>query len=171
MIRLCGIVLAFLIFGCGHEYPYTSFSKSGLQITGSRIAILPFSSPNELGGLASDVIAQILMKNGFHVLGRYYLSVIMQEQGLSLSGITEPTNLAKIRKLTNADYIMVGTARSQKEIVTDISIKILDIKTGEMIMGSSYALERKRGGELDTSHARPLPVICETMIKEMLHKK
>ncbi len=192
MKRFAVLVLAFLMLSCtAHEYPYTVYSRPGANVSDAKIAVLPFSSTTrEVEFLASDLVSQNLIKNGFRIVDRSYLQNILQEQEVSLTGLTKDTSLQKIGKLVEADYLLVGTVRvetkvessgvafkklsfsgvEQKEFISGMSIRVLSVETGEVVIGSPYALERTRNGEPDTNHARPLSAIGQGLVNYILGK-
>ena len=125
-----------------------SKSKPGAKIEGGRLGILPFQSVVPSIGIAvSDVMGTELLDSPFTVVERSYLDRILQEQGLSVAGITETTNYKQIGSLAGVDYLLVGnvavrSARWQR--ITGATARVIDVKTGEVLISSTYT-PPKRG--------------------------
>lgn len=168
----------FLIISCApHDYPYRIYSHPNENIKIAKIAVMPFlGSTRETGDLASDLISQNLVRKGIRVIDRSNLIHILREQGLSMSGLVEEPDYIKIGKLIDSDFILVGMvkkgiipeSRKTTEAITDVSIKILDVKTGEIVKGATYSLEVDSRGNLESSHSKPLAVLCENLVDYIL---
>jgi hypothetical protein len=132
-----------LMAGCALVPPsVTVHSKPGLSIQGGKLGILPFQclSP-PIGVAVSDVTAANLLGSPFSIVERSYLSQILQEQGYSVTGITENPNLEEIGKLSGVDYLLVGnvTIMSQRRRwILEATARIVDVKTGEIVLAVLY---------------------------------
>ena len=167
-------LLAFLLLSCtAHDYPYRIYSHPNENVKISKIAVMPFyGSSREIGYLASDLISQNLVRKGVRVLDRSNIGHILSEQGISISGLVEDPDYKKIGKFIDSDLILVGMVKTamdreskqQQEVITDVSVKIIEIKSGEILKGASYLLEVGGSGNLETVHSKPLSVICENII-------
>jgi TolB-like protein len=136
--------LALLFFSaCALRPPSVSVhSKPGVSIRGGKLGILPFQclSP-PIGVAVSDVTAANLLGSPFSVIERSYLSQVLQEQGYSVTGITENPNLEEIGKLSGVDYLLVGnvTILSQRRRwIIEATARIVDVKTGEIVLAVLY---------------------------------
>jgi len=179
VVRIVPIVIGSLwMFSCApHDYPYRIYSHQTLILENAKIVVFPFpSSSNEISFLAADLVSQNLLRKGFRVLDRSNLTSILQEQGLSISGLAEEPDYKKIGKLLDSDFIVVGVikiggnegGRKRTDAITDVSIRLIEIRTGEILKGGTYRLETDSRGNLEPSHSKPLAVICENLIDYLL---
>jgi TolB-like protein len=142
-IKKFSFFLALLFFSaCALPPSVTVHSKPGVSIRGAKLGILPFKclSP-EIGLAVSDATGANLIGSPFSVIERSYLSKILQEQGYSVTGITENPNLEEIGKLSGVDYLLVGnvTIMSQRRRwILEATARIVDVKTGEVVIAILY---------------------------------
>ncbi len=198
-IFVCLAVSIFLA-SCGHTPAVLeTYSSPDFQISHERIAVLLFEcSDRAMGGTASDEISAILIKKGFRVADRSLLSFVLSEQGLSkpagpertvterklttvtareegvaVAAATETKEyLSRIGKVANANIIIFGNVKMDKNTLIDLSFKMIEVKTGDTVMGAEYSLERnKRNGEPDTFHARTIKQVCSTLVEQLIPKK
>lgn len=106
------------------------------------ITIFPFEYSSEVTiKNVEDKIALKLAKTGkFKVLDRKSLEAIIQEQKLSLTGITEETAISKVGKLLNSDSLLFGKVSiSDERIIINVSLK--DIATGAIVWADEFVGE------------------------------
>jgi curli biogenesis system outer membrane secretion channel CsgG len=157
------IVFCILLFSisCNQAIIKTS-SKPNLQINPqSSLGILPLhASYPESGAAISDAIGTNLISSKMRIIERTYLTNILEEQGLSLSGATETVKYDKIGKITNVGYLLVGNAttmerttvsglkfnRSQNEYlcITSVTARIVDVSTGEIVVSCDYTVPKNK---------------------------
>ena len=140
----------------------STHSKSDLIISKNKeilqksykIALLPFKNKyirprSSVGEFdvpvnAGEIVAQyvekeLLRTEKFKIIDREHLSKILEEQKVSLSGITE--NVADVGKLLNADGIIVGEVIELNTLKQAVNLngtcvfimKLIDVKSGEVI--------------------------------------
>ena len=96
------------------------------------ISIVPFEyGPGITFKSVEDKIVLKLAKTGnFKVMDKKSLETIINEQKLSLTGLTEQTNMAKIGQLLNADCLLFGKVTlSGESIVINVNLKGRRLKT------------------------------------------
>ena len=67
------------------------------------------------------------LKNGIDVLDRKYFDLIVKEQGISLTGLTEE-KLIEIGKMISAQVVVTG-----KITINDLTLKLISVETGQII--------------------------------------
>lgn len=135
---------------------YSKPNLPNLNIEGRRLGILPFyCEAASIGNTVSDSIGANLLDTGFIVIERTYLTNILEEQGLVLSGATETVDYGKIGKLSNVDYLLVGTVTAEQREkysrfgggryidVLDATARIVNVATGEIILHVTWIRGRK----------------------------
>ena len=135
-------ILIIIITGCA--FPTT---KSSAKIDVNQlgvVAVMPFDGYN--GAQFSDAIAQELLFRGGRLVDRQKIMNIISEQGMSASSITNGGGFQKIGGLAGVDHIVSGSvspiivyesgAPSGK--VSNASLKIVSVKTGEILVISKY---------------------------------
>jgi len=132
-----------------------SLSHTEIKLNkGYKIAVLPFTykyiakqsrvgdieTPINAGEIASKYIeTELLQTNKFQIIDRQYLSTILQEHKLNLSGMTQ--DMSMVGKLLNADGLIVGEVielNTLKEVVNlkgtcIFTLKLIDVKSGGVI--------------------------------------
>src|SRR5712691_9919703 len=74
-----------------------------------------FGVGGDLTNVMADNIALELLNLGFLVIERASLDKVLQEQGIQLSDIADPTTAAKVGRILGVDAIVLGSvATSQK---------------------------------------------------------
>lgn len=152
-----------------------------------KLGILPFrSSDSSVGDLVADSVAANLLDGDFIVVERTYLSAIVQEQGLSITGLTETTDYSKIGHLADVDFLVVGSVgvlelksvggwggffkASSFSYINNASARVVDVYTGQVVISCFYTLPGGAGNDdwLDPN------VVGEALagaIKDTLEKK
>jgi|GEM_PF-2615666 len=140
MKRILNILLViYILLYCGYAY---SDSKDK-----PRIAVMDLEAKGvvqEESEAVSDFLrTDLLNTEKFTVIERSRLQDILNEQQFSLSGLTESEKVAKIGKLLNCKFILVGTL-SKLGSQYFLNVRLVDVETGETKFGkreSSYTLE------------------------------
>jgi curli biogenesis system outer membrane secretion channel CsgG len=92
-----------------------SYSTPSCKIVGKALGVLPFYSDiPSVGVLVSDTVGANLIDSGCKVIERSYLASILEEHGLSQTGITESIDYRKIAKITSVDYLLVGNVEAKE---------------------------------------------------------
>ena len=111
----------------------------------------PTGNRYDIGTGASDLLATALFKNKtFQVFEREQLRSVLQEQGFEQSGAVDPSTAVEMGKLAGLDYIVYGKvvsagaenqnttfgglALSSKVIKTVVAVRMIDIKTGALVI-------------------------------------
>jgi curli biogenesis system outer membrane secretion channel CsgG len=146
-----------LVIACASPAPPNpkSYSTPSCKIAGKALGVLPFYSDiPSVGFLVSDTVGANLIDSGCKVIERSYLASILEEHGLSQTGITESIDYRKIGKITSVDYLLVGNVEVKErskfrmlgkfasgEQYTEISwatARIVDVTTGLVIIAVTW---------------------------------
>ena len=106
-----------LITACASPTPPIpkSYSTPSCNIAGKVLGVLPFYSDiPSVGFLVSDTVGANLIDSGCKVIERSYLASILEEHGLSQTGITENVDYRKIGKIASVDYLLVGNVEAKE---------------------------------------------------------
>jgi curli biogenesis system outer membrane secretion channel CsgG len=135
-------------------------SKPNLNLKGASLGLLPFySNIPETGAIISDTIGSNLLGSGVNIIERTYLNNLLQEQGLSISGITENIDFTKIGNIINVNYLLLGTVEVSERpysrgfgafsksgtytYIPSVSTRIVNIRTGEVLISCTYSVPKK----------------------------
>lgn len=152
--------------------------------TAATVAIVDFTNTSgqylpRIEQSAAEILSVLLVQtNRFNVVERDKLRAILQEQGLTGSGLVDNSQSAiQIGRLLGADLLITGSIVSYheqrvefhgyglntKKILTEmtISIKVLDVNSGKIVLASLFSDQVEQGdtGFLKTSSSnitRPL---------------
>lgn len=112
----------------------------------SKIAVFPFQiRQGRWGDEFADSIGHYLFKSGrVEVVEREAMQKILKEQNLSMSGIVDDSNAARIGKLLGADVIITGrgsclecqdsNGKQQKNLIDTFSLKAISVETGSLLV-------------------------------------
>ncbi|MBN2402290.1 MAG: hypothetical protein JXN64_07800, partial [Spirochaetes bacterium] len=108
-----------------------------------KVAVLDFDAKNvskTYADIAKDILEINLHNTGaFVVLERNQINLILQEQGLQISGCTDTTCAVQIGKFLSADLVVIG---SLSKITTfTLSVKMVDIGKGSIILADTEKAE------------------------------
>lgn len=115
----------------------------------NRIAVLPLkSNAPSVGESISDAIAGQLLMSRYTIVERSQLENILSEQNLTMSGILDGQQ-SFVGKIKNIDALILGSATvsvgfagvafgGNVEYVSSSSIRMVDIKTGEVLAVSNF---------------------------------
>jgi len=106
------------------------------------ISIVPFEyGPGLTVKSVEDKIVLKLAKTGnFKVMDKRSLEALLTEQKLSLTGLTEQTNISKIGQLLNADSLLFGRVTLSNETLI-ISVNMKDVATGAVVWADEFTGE------------------------------
>lgn len=104
------------------------------------IAIFPEDDYNTSSkNISTELETEMLGLSTFNVISRREIDKIMKEHGLSLSGILKEYDYNKIGNISNIDWILLCSGETDMwGIYSKILIKIVDIKSGQVITGLSW---------------------------------
>jgi curli biogenesis system outer membrane secretion channel CsgG len=78
-----------------------------------RIGVATFENTSEFEGLGNrmaDMLVSGLMQNrNYELIERAQLSKVLEEQGLGMTGLLEPSEAVQVGKIANLDYIVIGS--------------------------------------------------------------
>ena len=103
---------------------------------------MQFAGQEQLSMTVTDIFTTELFKLGkFDIYERHQIDKILNEQGLSYSGVTEEKTRKQLGKLTNLDALFIGMVSSYHGGfgTTDISlaVRLIDIESGSLIYSCS----------------------------------
>jgi hypothetical protein len=92
-----------------------------------------------------EIYEETLLKQGYNVITRSKIAAILDEQKLSLSGLTTEKDSYKIGKLISADAVLFVNVRESSEGTIWESVRLIKIDTGEIaLMGTIKYLPQKK---------------------------
>lgn len=150
MKNIVGILCLIFLINCASTNIYVKDQNRLNKI--KKIAVLPFScTKREIGYNIASSLASRLVASRFQIIERTQLKNILQEHGLSMSGVIEDYSIA-IGKIKGIDAIIVGEVTMSTgwaglafggniEYISNCSIRMIDIVTGEVILGTNFTSE------------------------------
>ena len=130
----------FFILSCAGT---KSYLNKNFKKNISTLGIITFSGPQDLGEAVSDKFTmELLQKTAFNVIERRQIQQVLEEQGLSLSGIINDKERIQIGKITGIDAYITGSIIHYSSILTsggdvELNIRMIDIETGGIIYSGS----------------------------------
>ena len=118
----------------------------------NRIAVIPFlCNRPEIGYNISSSLSSNLVTSRFRIIERTQLNRVLQEHGLSLTGVMEDYSIL-IGRLKGVDALIVGNATVSSgwagavfggyiEYVSNCSVRMVDIVTGEVLLATNFTAE------------------------------
>lgn len=103
------------------------------------IAVAPFEYGAGVEGRnVEEKIVRILSRGGrFNVVDRRALDRLLQEQALSMSGITEESDLKKVGRLINVEAFLFGkVTRAGERLVVNLDLR--DVATGGLVWSEEF---------------------------------
>ncbi|PCI36738.1 MAG: hypothetical protein COB53_08535 [Elusimicrobia bacterium] len=105
---------------------------------GANVAVMPFESENgqasELGRAFADAIAErALSEKRFTVLDRQYVSRMLGEIRLGMTGLGDPSTAAKIGKFSGARYLLVGRIERISKRKIRVVTRLLETESATLI--------------------------------------
>jgi curli biogenesis system outer membrane secretion channel CsgG len=117
-----------------------------------KIAVLPFlCNKQEIGLNIASSLSSNLVVSKYIVIERTQLNRILQEQGLTLTGVVEDYNVA-IGKIKGIDALIVGNATVSQgwagtafggyiDYVSNCNARLIDLETGEVLLATTFTSE------------------------------
>jgi hypothetical protein len=85
-------------------------TNANRTITGGELGLLPLDcNVPKVGNVISDTIGHNLLDSPLVIVERTYLARILEEQKISLTGLTESIDYSRIGKMSNVDYLLLRT--------------------------------------------------------------
>jgi hypothetical protein len=114
-----------------------NFNKAA--IVEEPVAVVP-DKPSKEGDFFADLVANELLGVGFRVIERVRLETMLREHQLSLTGLLEKQDYIQLGKLASIRRLFIISAlfSPKKGMVADANIKLVDLNTGEVLMGTIY---------------------------------
>lgn len=153
MKNLFLIMPLLIVFSCT-SFDRNTFIKDRESLSKKiRIAVFPFSNSSnhpDSGVNVSDAITSEIIKiKNWNVVERSQLPKIIQEQKIEAMGMTAQ-DLNKIGKLTNVDYIIIGSVSEYSydrvlylvpQTKLAVNMRIISTTTGEIVGTGRYVYE------------------------------
>lgn len=159
-----GMAISVLLVGCAptQTSPAPDVQKAQqVQYDGpiQNVAVLNvtdrYGIPREFSEIFGGLIEQEFFKNAylrnrFNLIERKRLSAVIEEQGLTLSGLVNPAEQGKLGKLLGAQYILfasLSSLRSQdagglslpgiavrgRNILVTVNLSLVDVESGKVV--------------------------------------
>lgn len=131
MKRICTLLILTVFALCAS-------AQEGQTASRPRIAIFDCltksTAVNEDTKIAvRETISAEVVKGGMYdVVERSLLEQVMKEQGFQYSGVVDESQITEIGKITGANKIILPVVTSPAENMFMLSIKLLDVKTGNV---------------------------------------
>ena len=126
--RVVGVIIACVILACAVDSSYAGGRR--------RIAILDLGAmnvPKNYAKIVGDLLEVELHKSGaFDILERRRMEVILNEQGLALSGCTDESCAIRIGRLLSADMVVTGSLNKLGDYL--LTIKVVDAQSGAIVL-------------------------------------
>ncbi len=151
-------------------------SPKSLDKQYTKVAVLPFKSQVEIAGasVADMVTTEILKTYKYELIERGQIEQILQEQSLSLQGVTENTIAMQVGKILDVQGVIVGTVpefdvRSVNGYdvpAVGINIRMIDTQTGSIIWTVSDSAISRESISISTFADK----LVESMIEQLRHE-
>ena len=107
-----------------------------------RLAIGWLGLPDEAQNLqAADLLtAELSAAKGFELVERQSIERVIQELGLSYSGLVRAEQAVRVGKLLKADWFLLGTGRTMNG-TNSVVVRLVDTRTGIMRDGAVFACD------------------------------
>lgn len=125
----------------------TELSKKISESAKKRVAVADFTDTDgavtKLGQFVSEEFNTSLPEagQGFEVIDRSRINILLRENKMSSTGLTDPANAAKLGKLASIEALIYGTITPFSESVR-VNIKILDLQRGVILRSVAGNLTR-----------------------------
>jgi len=156
MNKLIPLILFVFIAGCSSTDVYTKNPDRIKEI--QKIAVLPFTcNKPQIGVSIADSLSANLVVSRFEVIERNQLQKLLAEQGLSMTGVLENTQMI-VGKIKNIDAIIVGSATTEvgfvgmfrggyRRYVSNAVARMIDITNGEVLVAVTFTTEMADPGD------------------------
>ncbi len=114
------------------EQAVTDLTAKNLPLQSIAIGELRAEAPIDEDILEGKLTAQLVEKGRLAVVDRKRLKLLLDEQGLSLSGAIDTTNAPKIGKLVGVDGFLIGTVVFNEDHLT-LNLKIISTESSIVV--------------------------------------
>lgn len=114
------------------EQAVTDLAAKTLSLQTIAIGELLAQAPMDADILEGKLTAQLVEKGRLAIVDRKRLKLLMEEQGLSLSGAIDANNAPKLGKLVGVDGFLIGTTVFNEDQLT-LNLKIISTESGIII--------------------------------------
>lgn len=162
---LMTIVASFLALRCSAGGPLSNLSKQGPKM---RVAVANFGTTDRFasvyggwnigGGLAAQLVTELIKTGRVIVVERAILSKVLIEQELGESALLTPLTRTPAGHLLGVDYLIVGevTEFEERQMGAGMGAKLFGIKFGGEILAAQVGIDLRivdtRTGEILYSH-------------------
>lgn len=101
------------------------------------VNVFEYSKDVEVRNVEEKVVKQIARLGKFKVVDRRALDILLKEQSLSLSGVTEPVEMKKVGKMINVDAFLFGKVYLTGYNIV-INLEIREVSTGAIIWSEEF---------------------------------
>jgi len=98
-------------------------------------------------GVAAILLTKFTKTSALRVVERSALQAITDEIDLGATGLVDPSTAAKAGKLVGADYVVAGSLFTVKLPSIAVSVRIVDVETGEVVAAEEVVGEVGERGE------------------------
>lgn len=148
MFSIGTILIVFLITTSGYSMDFNSMVDDAIDSLPERvkdienvktIAIKEFEYGKdiEVRNVEEKVAYKLAKLSKFRVADRKSLNILLKEQSLSLSGITELNEINKIGKILNVDAFVFGKVNMSGDVVV-INLEMRDVATATIIWNEEF---------------------------------
>lgn len=128
--------------------PAATSLANRIQATGrKKVAVVDFTdlqgNATELGRFIAEELSIALAgdANGFDVIDRSSIRVILQEHKLSFEGLIDPATARKLGQIAGVDTLVTGTITPLGDTV-HVGLKALDTETAKVLAGLTVEIPR-----------------------------
>ena len=132
------VTLIIGVSGCATTHQaWTEKSNKFQPDANKRVAIFPLYG--DMTGAVADAITTEFMGMGYEVVERTNVNAVLREMKMDYSGVIDTTQAKEIARVTNADAIVFGSAKTTLDGgIYFLDLRFVDIKTGEILWSSNY---------------------------------
>jgi len=130
--------------------PLSSILAKSISSSGRKtVAVVDFTdlqgNVTELGRYLAEELSVELVgdENGFEVIERNQLKVILQEHRLSATGLIDPQTARKLGQFAGVDALVTGTLTVFGDTV-HLSAKVLDTQTARMLGAATFDIPKTK---------------------------
>ena len=134
-----GLIFLLPLFGAEQEAPPPERPPAAKLV----LAVLPFldlaTKQEETLGIGSTLATELQERGGLTLVERARLEEILQEQHISLTGITDPRTAAQIGKIANAQQVIIGdVAYDPFTQRRHVNARVAEVETAQLLPGKAH---------------------------------
>ncbi|MBN1522308.1 MAG: hypothetical protein JW928_07220 [Candidatus Aureabacteria bacterium] len=187
---LSAVVLLVLICGCrGGAQKIQNASVATVRSDIKRIAVIDFefdrperetinmghvTRPKNAGSIMADIFAEKLLETGmYQLVERKQIKNVMDEHGLSMSGMLENSSLEEVGNILQVEGLVMGNVSDYADAMCGLywgstvnySARLVDIKTGLVVWSVTGHIDIPFGNANTAAQ-----VSADSAVKELLKK-